>query len=59
MLEVLKRLQPQAEVAARIEALITRNAAIHDHDCFNLNPATNVMNPKAEAALARCALALR
>ncbi|MCB2126835.1 MAG: serine hydroxymethyltransferase, partial [Rhodobacteraceae bacterium] len=44
---------PQAEVAARIEALITRNAAIHDHDCFNLNPATNVMNPKAEAALAR------
>ncbi len=39
-------------VAARIEALIGRNAAIHDRDCINLNPATNVMNPKAEAALA-------
>lgn len=38
---------------ARIEALIRRNLAIHDDDCFNLNPATNVMNPRAEAALAR------
>ncbi len=42
-----------AQVAARIEAAIQRNAAIHDRDCFNLNPATNVMNPAAEAALAR------
>ena len=42
-----------AQVAARIEALIARNAEIHDQDCFNLNPATNVMNPRAEAALAR------
>lgn len=41
------------KVDARIEALIGRNAAIHDRDCFNLNPATNVMNPRAEAALAR------
>lgn len=40
-------------VADRIEALIARNAEIHDRDCFNLNPATNVMNPRAEAALAR------
>jgi glycine hydroxymethyltransferase len=40
-------------VSARIEAAIQRNLAIHDHDCFNLNPATNVMNPAAEAALAR------
>jgi glycine hydroxymethyltransferase len=39
-----------ATVAARIEAAIARNTAIHDHDCFNLNPATNVMNPAAEAA---------
>ena len=39
-------------VAERIAALIDRNAAIHDLDCINLNPATNVMNPAAEAALA-------
>ncbi len=38
---------------ARIEALIEKNLAIHDAECFNLNPATNVMNPRAEAALAR------
>ena len=44
---------PSDSVTARIEALITRNLAIHDHECFNLNPATNVMNPKAEAVLAR------
>ncbi len=44
---------PSGAVAARIEALITRNTAIHDAECFNLNPATNVMNPAAEAALAR------
>jgi glycine hydroxymethyltransferase len=42
-----------ATVAARIEAAMQRNTAIHDRDCFNLNPATNVMNPVAEAALAR------
>lgn len=40
-------------VNARIEALIEKNLAIHDTECFNLNPATNVMNPRAEAALAR------
>lgn len=40
-------------VADRIEALIQKNASIHDRECFNLNPATNVMNPLAEAALAR------
>jgi glycine hydroxymethyltransferase len=39
-------------VAARIDALIAENHAIHDRDCINLNPATNVMNPRAEAALA-------
>lgn len=39
-------------VAARIGALIEENHAIHDRDCINLNPATNVMNPRAEAALA-------
>ncbi|MDE2517715.1 MAG: aminotransferase class I/II-fold pyridoxal phosphate-dependent enzyme [Rhodospirillales bacterium] len=41
------------ETAARLEALIERNIEIHERDCFNLNPATNVMNPRAEAALSR------
>jgi glycine hydroxymethyltransferase len=44
--------EADAAVAARIAALIAENARIHDADCFNLNPATNVMNPTAEAALA-------
>jgi glycine hydroxymethyltransferase len=39
-------------VQADIEALVTQNAEIHDRDCINLNPATNVMNPAAEALLA-------
>ncbi|MCL4674751.1 MAG: aminotransferase class I/II-fold pyridoxal phosphate-dependent enzyme [Pararhodobacter sp.] len=42
-----------ATLDARIEALIQRNQRIHEQECFNLNPATNVMNPRAEAALAR------
>lgn len=42
-----------AEVEARVAALIDWNSEIHDRECFNLNPATNVMNPRAEAALAR------
>lgn len=44
---------PAAVVADRIEALIVKNSDIHDRACFNLNPATNIMNPRAEAALAR------
>lgn len=39
-------------VVARIESLIETNRTIHEHDCVNLNPATNVLNPRAEAALA-------
>ena len=35
----------------RIEALAEQNRVIHEEECFNLNPATNVMNPKAEALL--------
>ena len=38
-------------IAARLDAEIARNRTIHERDCVNLNPATNVMNPKAEAAL--------
>jgi glycine hydroxymethyltransferase len=43
--------KPSAQVASRLDELIARNREIHDQDCFNLNPATNVMNPRAEAAL--------
>jgi glycine hydroxymethyltransferase len=32
-------------------ALAEENRTIHERDCVNLNPATNVMNPKAEALL--------
>lgn len=38
-------------IAARIDQLIEQNRQIHERDCFNLNPATNVMNPRAEAVL--------
>jgi glycine hydroxymethyltransferase len=32
-------------------ALVDENRGIHERDCVNLNPATNTMNPKAEALL--------
>ncbi len=38
-------------VTDRVEALIERNRQIHEVECINLNPATNIMNPRAEAAL--------
>ncbi len=44
--------QDSSATRARIAELIERNREIHDEECFNLNPATNVMNPRAEAALA-------
>jgi glycine hydroxymethyltransferase len=44
---------PSANIAGRIETLTTLNTTIHEVDCLNLNPATNVMNPKAEALLSR------
>ncbi len=40
-----------AESATRIEVLAAQNREIHERECFNLNPATNVMNPRAEAML--------
>ena len=39
-------------IEALIAVHIAGNRAIHERDCVNLNPATNVMNPRAEAALA-------
>jgi len=44
--------QASSAVLKRIEDLAERNRRIHEQECFNLNPATNVMNPKAEALLA-------
>lgn len=41
------------QVASRIDDLVEKNRKIHERDCFNLNPATNVMNPRAEAVLAQ------
>lgn len=38
-------------VLSRLDALVEQNRVIHEEECFNLNPATNVMNPKAEAML--------
>jgi len=43
--------QDAESIDAEIHALIDRNRVIHEHDCINLNPATNVLNPRAEAAL--------
>ena len=40
-----------ADIASQIKALAEDNRQIHERDCFNLNPATNVMNPRAEALL--------
>jgi len=40
-----------AQVQGEIERLAAENHRIHDVDCVNLNPATNVLNPRAEALL--------
>ncbi|GGA05064.1 serine hydroxymethyltransferase [Neptunicoccus cionae] len=39
------------DIAARLETLAMDNRTIHESDCFNLNPATNVINPRAAALL--------
>ncbi len=36
-----------------ISRLIEENLRIHERECVNLNPATNTMNPKAEAVLSK------
>ena len=42
-----------SSTATRIDALVERNRVIHEDECLNLNPASNVMNPRAEAMLAK------
>jgi glycine hydroxymethyltransferase len=44
--------QDSRSISAAIDHAISMNRSIHEVDCINLNPATNVMNPRAEAALA-------
>ncbi|MEM7538064.1 MAG: aminotransferase class I/II-fold pyridoxal phosphate-dependent enzyme [Chloroflexota bacterium] len=39
------------ELDAEIYALTQKNRIIHEYECINLNPATNIMNPRAEALL--------
>ena len=39
------------ELLKRLTFLADLNQIIHEKDCFNLNPATNVMNPRAESFL--------
>lgn len=43
---------PAADIAARLRDAAARNRSIHDAECFNLDPAANVMTPAAEAMLA-------
>ena len=43
--------QGSNEIANHIDTLVWQNREIHEKECFNLNPATNVMNPKAEQLL--------
>jgi glycine hydroxymethyltransferase len=40
------------EADAALHALVADNRRLHDEQGINLNPATNVMNPRAEALLA-------
>lgn len=44
--------QGSDDLRDRIATLVQENRDIHERTCFNLNPATNVMNPRAEALLA-------
>jgi len=50
--------QSPAQNESALLRFVEENRRIHEQDCFNLNPATNVSNPKAEALLA-CGLGSR
>lgn len=45
--------QTPRQNATDLMAFVEEHRAIHERDCINLNPATNVMNPRAEALLAQ------
>ncbi|MEV5967145.1 aminotransferase class I/II-fold pyridoxal phosphate-dependent enzyme [Kribbella sp. NPDC051952] len=42
---------PAADVLDRLNRLVGENRQIHDTEAINLNPATNLMSPRAEAML--------
>src|SRR5699024_137703 len=42
----------KAETVGGIESLIAASDRLHDEEAFNLNPASNVLNPRAAALLA-------
>ena len=44
--------QSSDAIMMRLDTLAEQNRLIHERECFNLNPATNVMNPRAETLLA-------
>lgn len=44
--------QTAEKIAGEISRLTNHNRVIYERECFNLNPAGNVMNPRAEAYLA-------
>ncbi len=44
--------QPAEKIAHEISQLTALNRRFYEQDCFNLNPAGNAMNPRAEAYLA-------
>ncbi len=43
--------EPVSAVLAELDRLVAQNDTIHNVESVNLNPATNVMNPRAEAML--------
>ena len=44
--------QTAEKIAGEISRLTAHNRKIYERECFNLNPAGNIMNPRAEAYLA-------
>lgn len=52
VLQGMSALDPDG-LRATIDDLVDQNRQIHERQTLNLNPATNVMNPRAEAVLAR------
>jgi glycine hydroxymethyltransferase len=40
-----------AALLTELDRLVAENRQIHDVECVNLNPATNILNPRAEAML--------
>jgi glycine hydroxymethyltransferase len=44
--------QTPAQNERDLFAFVEENRVIHERDCFNLNPATNAINPRSEAMLA-------